>query len=189
MRSLRRIQILVKICRVVCYILFACFIAGAAGCVLAIPIYGLIKDIDLGNGQTIAIELAKYNITTNGVYTMLASGIFGCGVGIFLSIYTAQFFKKVIDEGTPFKRSVVKETRIAGLVNVLVNLGASIMIGVGFGIARGIDKGIGTLSNYYGFSIVFGLVLLLLSLFIEYPVELEETKTPIEAEPTEEKKE
>ena len=64
-----------------------------------------------------------------------------------------------------------------------------ILIGVGFGIARGIDKGIGTLNNYYGFSIVFGLVLLLLSLFIEYPVELEESRTPIEVEPTEEKKE
>ena len=183
MKSLKRIQILVKICRVVCYILFACFIAGAAGCVLGMIILNFVKDINLGNGSTLTAELAKNGITINGCYAMMAAGIVGCGVGIFLSIYTAHFFKKVIDEGTPFKRPLIRELRIVGLVNVLVNIGASILIGIGFGIAKGIDPGIGKLNNYSGVSIVFGLVLLLLSLFIEYPVELEESNKPIDVQP------
>lgn len=189
MKSLNRIQILIKICRIVCYILFGCFIAGVAGCVLGMIILNFVKDINLGNGTTITTELAKNGITINGCYAMMAAGIVGCGVGIFLSIYTANFFKKILDEGTPFKRSIVKETRIVGLVNVLVNIAASILIGIGFGIAKAIDPGIGKLANYSGVSITFGIILLLISLFIDYPVELEESKqnvVDVQPEPKEE---
>ena len=183
MKSLKRIQILIKICRVVCYILFACFIAGALGCVLGMALLEAVKDFNLGDGKTLTTELAKNGVTINGCYTMMAAGIVGCAVGAFLSLYTAGFFKKVVNEGTPFKRHLVKELRTVGLVNVLVNIGASVLIGIGFGIAKGLDKGIGKLSNYSGFSITFGLVLLLLSLFIDYPVELEESKKAIEVQP------
>ena len=167
----------------ICYILFACFISGVAFTALAMGLYGVVKDVDIGEGKTIASEFLKNNITTNGVYTMLAMAIVGCIVGIFLSIYTAQFFKKVIDNKTPFTRPMVKELRKVGLVNVLVNLGAAILIGIGIGIAKGIDKNIGTVANFSGLSIVFGVVLLLISLFIEYPVELEESKQVVEAQP------
>ena len=72
------------------------------------------------------------------------------------------------------------------LVNIFVNLGASILIGIGGGIAKAIDKGIGRVDNYSGLSIMFGLVLLLISLFVEYPVELEEQKKIVEVVPNEE---
>ena len=183
MKSLKRILILVKICRIVCYVLFGCFIAGAAGCVVGMIILNAIKDVTFGSGESITTELAKNGMTINGCYAMLAGGVIGCAAGIFLSIYTANFFKKVIDEGTPFKRPLVKELRIVGLVNVLVNIGASILVGITFGIAKAIDPGIGRLENYSGVSIVFGLVLLLLSLFTEYPVEVEESKQAIDVQP------
>ncbi len=186
MKSLKRINILLKVCRVICYILFACFIAGAAFCALAMGIINLVKDFDLGDGRTLTTTLAENNITINGVYTMLAMAIAGCFVGTFLSIYTAQFFKRTLKEENPFTRPVVKDLRKVALVNIFVNLGASILIGIGGGIAKAIDKGIGRVDNYSGLSIMFGLVLLLISLFVEYPVELEEQKKIVEAVPNEE---
>ena len=56
MKSLKIIQVLAKIARIVCLVVFIASIVGAAGCFLGLVIFCAIKDIPY-NGQTISSKL------------------------------------------------------------------------------------------------------------------------------------
>ena len=175
MKSLNRIQILIKVVYVISIVVFACLIAGAVFSALATGIYHLVQGIIIDKGgKTIAMALLERGITTNMVYTYLATGIFSCLVLAFIYIYFARLFRSVIEDKTPFLRSTVKRMRKVALVAIVINLVASILVGIAFVIARAVDRSAGVFQNYSVFSIAFELFILVLSLFIEYPVEKEE---------------
>lgn len=190
MKSLRIIQVLAKICRIVCIIVFVACIIGAAGCFVALVILPIVKDIVVHDGKTIAELIAQDGKTNvNTIIAACGMGLFGCGVEIFLAKYNELFFKKEIEVGTPFKKDIVKEMRIVAVVNIAVSLSAVIMVGIALGIVRALVRDLQHFDNYIGTPIGYGIALLIISLFCDYGAELNEKPDAIEAEIVEEPKE
>ena len=188
MKSLKNILLLYKIVRIVLIVCFAAFIAGIVGCAIGAGVLHLVADVSF-NDTSIRAELLKNGITLNMAYTYLAVGALGCAINAFLSLYVAFFVKKVLDEGTPFTRPLLKEMRRVALVDIIVNIGGAILVGIAFGIAKAFDKSMGDFHNYGAFSIALGLWMLITSLFIEYPIEKEEQSIKeIAVEPANEEK-
>ncbi len=182
MKSLNRILILIKVVRVLCLILFGLSIAGAAGCIAAIPLLVFLKDTPLPDGTTIATNLLKNGITVNMAYTYMACSVLWSGVSIFLSYYIASYLKKVLIEKTPFTRMNVKRTRKVAVVHICVNLAAIVLTSIACAITVALDSEITKMTYNSYYSLGFPIFLLILSLFLEYPVEKEELSKKREEE-------
>lgn len=172
MRSLRAIQIISKILRVLCIIVFICAIIGTAGCIIALPTLGAVVDIPFDDTSIREILLEK-GINVDSVYVYISIGLLNCIVVGFLAKWNELFFKREIEDGTPFSLRVVKDMRTTSIINIAVSLGAAIIAGIVIGVCEkaipGFAKGRVDYGNASG--ITFGIVLLVISLFCQYPVE------------------
>ena len=171
MRSLRIIQVLAKIARVLFIIGFVGSIIGAVGCIIALPTLSAVANIEV-EGKTIAEILKENNLNIETLYLAISVGLFSCIVAIVLCKINSSFLKKEIQEGTPFTAPMVKAMRKNALINVITAVASWIIIGIAIAICK---KVLPITDFKYSYScsteIGWGFALLVLSLFAEYPLE------------------
>lgn len=177
MKSLRIIQTLFKVARVIALIFFILSIIGASGCFLAVIILASMSNVVLYDGQTLAQIMANNNTDINAVIASVVFGMLGCGFSIFLSKYSELFFLKELKAGTPFTREMAKEMRRYGLVYIIVTISATVIMSIAYGITAIFVKSLRSYDfSFHIGSIVFGLFMIILSVFCDYGAELQETK-------------
>lgn len=180
MRSLRRIQILCKIGKIICLVLFILAIIGAAGCLISIPALALGKGLSESiriEGKTFEEYIAEQGMSMPALYVALAVGLFFCGVGIFLAKYNQLFYERELKDGTPFTRDFVKYMRKVALVNIIVSASAGIIVAIALAICKLTIDLSGLKNDGFSWSTLgYGISLLILSIFVEYPVEAQEVK-------------
>lgn len=167
MKALRTIQVLVKIARVICIIIFVCGIIGAVGCGLTLILMPLMQSLDLGEDLSIEALLAENGVTLAEAYASLSIALVSCILCIVLYKYTQKFFEKELELGTPFNMDIVKGMRKVALFHIIASLSISFISGLVLGIVAGIE---GTQLNYefdVFYTVGFGLFLLVISLFCE----------------------
>lgn len=182
MKSLRTINVILKIVKVICYIIFGCAIAGAVGTVIGLGIFSLIKDMVIQDGKTLAILLLEKQVTVAMAYTYMAMALLSCLFTIALSFTMAKFLKGVINDTTPFTRKTVTNMRKLGLWMIIASLICGVLCGIAVLVVKKVDPASSNMTYWGSWSIGFGLWMLFLSLFIEYPVEIEEENKKLEAE-------
>ena len=176
MRSLRRIQILCKAGKIICLVLFILSIIGCASCLISLPFLGLLKGFSF-DGQTFEEWLAEEGMNMPTLYAAVIVGAVVSGEGIFLTKYNQIFFGKELKEGTPFTGSFVKYMRKVAIVNICVSLGVAIVLAISVAICRALlPINAFNYSTYSVSTIWFGICLLVLSIFIEYPIEEQNAK-------------
>ena len=171
MKSLRRIQILSKVAKVICIVLFVMAIVGAVGCVLGLSLFSLALPFEIKEGVTLEAYLAEKGVSVAAAYAGMGTGLFMCGVSIFLSYYNKLFFERELKEGTPFSMVIVKDMRKTALVNIITNVAACTIAAITIAIVRVSYPSIPKFDYSLVSSLWFGVCLLILSLFCEYPVE------------------
>ena len=190
MNSLRRLLIINKIAKIVSYVLVVCFLVGAFGTILGLSLLHLLKDVPVETGKTLEQLLLENKITFNACYVYLSIGLFSCLVGAFLAWLFAKYCKEVELQRTYFTRPLLKGLRRYAIIDIATVLIYSGLCGLAIIIARAADKGLADIRFSGYFSVLFGLILLLISLFIEYAIEREEANNqleqPAEQEPTNE---
>ena len=180
MKSLRTIQTLAKVARVICLILFIVFIIGAVGSIVGTIALPLLKDEIIYEDKTLEMILLEKNVNFISAITACIIGIIACLTSIFLSKYAELFFARVVREGTPFKTETVKRMRTLGIVNICVEIGVIIVIAVMLAIIKLKNPELADFkSSFYFGSISFGIVMLILSVFVQYGVEKDQV-TPRE---------
>ena len=176
MKSLKTIQVIAKILRILLVIGFVACIVGASICLISLILLPIFQDVVLYEDKTITILLAQENIPLYEAYASMSVGLLGCGVGIFLCKYNELFFKEEIDLGTPFTRYIVKKMRVVAVVDISVSFAVGLISGLAFSIVGAINH---AKVDFKGesFSFVgFGIALLIISLFCEYGAEIKEEK-------------
>lgn len=174
MRSLRVIQVLAKIMRVVCIVLFVCCIVGASACLTALIVLPIIQNIVVQDGKTIADLMVENGVVIPDMYAGIVVGLLGAGVGIFLNKYNELFFEEEIRVGTPFDHDIVRSMRKTGLVNIIASGALVITAGIAVGIVSAIFQTKIKFEYSLFAAVGFGLLLLILSLFADYGAELED---------------
>ncbi len=173
-KSLKTIQIVCKIAKIVSTVLFVLAVIGAAGCAISIPINALFGDTILKiGGTTIRSAILKDpNYPEAALYLNLAIGLVICGTEIFLMHKAKRYFTHELEAGTPFTLPGAKELRRLGILNMAVSLGAAIVCGIAVGICKAVIPEISEINFSLPTSIGFGLALLLLSFVCEHGAEL-----------------
>ena len=190
MKSLKNILIVMKICRVICLILFILAIIGATGVVIGMATMPLVKDLPVP-GKDLTVEqylFEEHGITFPALYYAMGLGLIGSGVSIYLTKHLELYFKKIIAAGTPFSHECVKDTRHCALVHAIFSASELVLCVIFSIIMCAIFKECSQIKGNnlgWGSGIMVSLLLLIFSFFFEYPVELSEKLEPKEENNTE----
>ena len=177
MKSLKRVQTLFKVARILCLIFFILAIVAASGCLIAFIVLPSISGLPAGNGKTVADIIEQNAGPMYLIYANIATGLMFSGACIFLTKYSELFFREVEKIGTPFRHEVGKKMRKVGLVSIIVALSVSLLIVIVVASIIAANRGSGSADFSFGFSIFYGIFLLILSLFCDYGADLEEAKS------------
>ena len=136
-KSLKAIQTLVKIGRIISKIIFIFCIVGAAGCVLGILSLALIPG-DFRVGEMTLRELieTKSGVTFGTMYTSMAAGIVPCAGEAVLAKLAERCLKRELDAGTPFTFAGAKDLITLGICAVCITVGTAITAGIVTGIMK-----------------------------------------------------
>lgn len=183
MKTLKTIQTLAKVGKVISIIAFVGSMIGVIG--TAVGIIGLAtlgeKFIEMG-GDTVQEELS--------IPTMLAAmsvgAVFCIGTAI-VSKLAQKYFTNELADGTPFTLKGAKELMRLGIVNVIVSVVASMIASGGVNVAAqfisDIDLSKIGMDDAMSGDLGLGIVLMIVSLICRYGAELTEGKA--EAAPAE----
>ena len=176
MKSLRIIQILAKVAKIICTVVFICCIVGASICALSLILLPILRDTTIYDGKTVTVLLADKSVSLSSAITASAFGLVSAGVGIFLAKYSELFFKKELEVGTPFKKEIVKDMRKLAIIHIVVSLATTMVLATIYAIVKASAKELIDFNPHQGGSVGFGISLLIISLFCEYGAEKEENE-------------
>lgn len=174
MKSLKTVQTICKVFKVLSTIYFILAIVGAAGCVLGLAAYGAFGEnvIRLGGVTVKSFIWKEANAPDAAVYLALATGAVICGAQIFLGYMAKRYFKHEVDAGTPFTSEGAKELRKLWILNMAVSLGAAVVCGIAVAIVQTVVPDVKDV-NFTSFTTVgLGLVYLIVSFILEHGADL-----------------
>ena len=183
MKSLKAIQVLAKIGKVLSIIVRVCCMIGGISCVVCaglLAVYGE-KAISIAkdNANQIDDEQARQiieQLTNPMMIVIIAIAAAFCFAGAVVAGFAQNYFKHEIEDGTPFTMRGAKELMRLGIIYIAVNLGVSIVAGAVFAIASKSWE-LPEKAEFQGMSIGLGIIFIIVSLICRYGAELTEGKT------------
>lgn len=172
MNTLKTIQILSKIGRIISKIINICCVVGFCGCIVGIVSLALGGEVfKLGDVTVYSIIENHSHMSMPTLYTAMAVGIVFCAAGIALSKFAEHYFRNELADGTPFTVRGAKELMRLGILTITIPLGAAIVCSIGVGIAGNFFPEIEELS-YDGFtSVGLGVMMIVSSLLCRFGAE------------------
>ena len=191
MKSLKTIQVLAKIGKVLSIIARVCCMIGGITCAVTaglLAVYGeKAIQITKDNANQIDDEQARQimeKLTSPMLITFVAIAAAFCFAGAVVARFAQNYFKHEIEDGTPFTMRGAQELKRLGIIYIAVNLGVSIVAGAVYAVVSKSwelpDK-----VEFNGLSIGLGIAFLVVSVILRYGAELTEgqnTAVPAVAE-------
>ena len=120
-KTLKTIQTLCKVGRILSKITFIICIVGAALCVAGIISLALIPEGIKFDGLTIQGLVQKHaGVSVNTCYAAMAAGIALCAGGAVLAKFEELYFKRELASGTPFTFDGAKELIRLGVLTIAI---------------------------------------------------------------------
>ena len=110
--SLQTIQTLAKIAKVLCKIAFVFCIVGAVGCLLGICslALGITGALKIGGVTIHGLIEQNAGVTLGTMYASMAAGLILCTAEAFLAEIAGNYFRHVLEVGTPFTFPLLSRT-------------------------------------------------------------------------------
>ena len=178
MKSLKTIQVLAKVGKILSKIVFIFCCIGFCGCIISLICLGLgvAETIHMGD-FTLYTGIAEYaGLNQPTLFAGIAVGLVFCTVEGILSKTAELYFKHELADGTPFTLRGANELKRLGVLTIVLPLAATILCVIGVAIAESFDPEITRISVDGFASVGLGIMMLILSLFCRYGVEVSEGK-------------
>lgn len=184
MKTLKIIQTLSGIGKILSKIVFICCIIGAAGCavgMISIPIAdtGIFK---IGGLSIYSVIVNRADIDLNSLYPLLIGMMIFCIGQAVTAEFAKRYFQNELVEGTPFTLNGAKELLRLGILTICVPLGALISAQI---ISSIVAEFIGSKMAFNpdgGDSVALGVMFIFSSLLCQYGAEMKENQCSEEAE-------
>ena len=178
--TLKTIQTLAKVGKILSKIIFVCCIVGFCGCIAGIVSLALgAETFKLGGVTVHSMIENKAGMNLPTLYASMAVGALFCAAEAVLCKFSENYFKNELADGNPFTLRGAKELLRLGILTIAIPLGTVIVCSIGVAIADNVYPGIDKLSIGEFSSIGLGVMMIMLSLFCRYGAELNEGKSEI----------
>ena len=179
MNSLKTIQTLSKIGKILCKIAFVFAIIGICGCIVGIISLSVGGNIIKLGGVTIhGFITENLDYAAESLIAVLIGWTIVCVGEAVLAKYAETYFKNELDAGTPFTFAGAKELLRLGIMTAVIPTGCAIIGSIAEGIAAGlmgVEKAV-ELNMHIGAegSVTLGIMFILAALLCRYGAEIAE---------------
>lgn len=175
-KSLKTIQILSKIGRILSKIVFVVCIVGAALCLTGLICVGVgTTDLIEIRGVTIHSILSEVpEISLGTTYAALAVGLTICLGEIFKAKFAERYFTNELQDGTPFTERGAKEMLRLGIISISISLGTSILSNISHDVISHSFTNVEELEISSFTGIGLGVAFLIFSVVFRYGASLKE---------------
>ena len=172
-KTLKTIQTLSKVGRILSKIVFICSIIGIIGCLAGITCLaaGLDKTIKL-DGVTIQGLIEKEaEVSIGDLYAAMAASLVLCVCECILARFAELYFKHELKAGTPFTLEGAAELKRLGILTVSLALGGSILAAIVHSVMKQAMEGVAEFKGGDVGSVSLGIMFLVMSLVLRYGTE------------------
>lgn len=177
-KTLKTIQKLSKLGKVLCTIVFIFSLIGAIGCAVGIVSLAVIPDGFSLNGVTIHGLIEKSGKVSLGTcYAAMGMGTVLCAGECVLCKFAKRYFVNELEAGTPFTYDGARELIRLGILTICIPLGTTILAALVYGIMNVVYFGnIGDVNlNNFG-SVGLGITFIVVGLLCRHGSEMSDKK-------------
>ena len=172
MKTLKTLQTLSKIGKVLSKIVFILSIVGFAFCIVGIISLALGGKTISFNGVTIeGMIQAGGEITLGTMYASMAVAMVYCAAEAVVSKFAELYFENELKAGTPFTVKGAKEMRRLGIINIIAAVSSGIISGIVYICIKNNFVGTGELSLDSGISFGMSFAFIVVSLILQSAAE------------------
>ncbi len=175
MKTLKTLQTLAKIGKILSTVAFVLCIVGGALCLLGIPSLAIIPEgfkIDGTTIQGLVQQKAGWSLTS--CCLAMAQGIVFCAGEAVLAKFAQRYFDNEMKAGTPFTFDGAKELMRLGILAIAISVGTSILAGIAYGITTLIVRDLQTADFDNSASIIIGVMMIVGSFLCRHGAEVSE---------------
>lgn len=176
MESLKTIQTLFKMGKVLSKIVYICCIIGIVGCaagMVSIPFAdtGILK---IGGVTIYGLIVNRAGIDLNSLYPLMTGAVIVCIGNAVTAKFAERYFAHELMAGTPFSLSGAKELLRLGILTITVPLGTLILAQIISGVIAEFIQCGETFRLDGGDSVALGVMFIFMSMLCKYGAELRE---------------
>ncbi len=177
MKTLKTLQTLAKIGRILSTVAFVLCIVGGIGCILGIISLAIIPEgFKIGNVTIQGLISKEAEVSMATCYAAMSVGVIACVCEAVLAKFAERYFKNELQAGTPFTFDGAKELMRLGILAICIPVGASILMGITYGIFKLVAKDVSELNLHNGASVGLGVMMIVGSLLCRHGAEVSENK-------------
>ena len=134
-KTLKTIQTLSKVAKILCTIVFIFSLIGAIGCAVGIIALAVIPDgFNLGGVTIHGLIENSAGVSLGTCYAAMAMGAVLCAGECVLCKFAKRYFVNELEAGTPFTYNGAKELMRLGILTICIPVGTAIISGIVYGI-------------------------------------------------------
>ncbi len=174
MKSLKTIQTLFKIGKVISEIIFICCIVCFCLCAAGIVSTALgVDGLKIG-GVTLKsfIQDETASVSTGTIFANLAAGAVVCAGEAVLSKFAHHYFKRELADGTPFTSDGAREMQRFGILAICIPVGTQIIASIVYSILEMTLSDVAPLEWSFAGSVTIGIMFIVMAQICKYGVEL-----------------
>ena len=175
MNTLKALQILAKIGKILSTIVFVVCIVGASLCILGITCLAIIPDgIQIGGTTIRGLVEQKAGWSLATCHLAMTQGIILCAGEAVLAKFAERYFDNELKAGTPFTFEGAKELMRLGILAICIPIGTAILAAIAYGIFRAVTKDVTDPDLDNSTSVILGVMLIVGSLLCRHGAEVSE---------------
>ena len=177
METLRTIQVVSKIGKILSKIVMICCIVGFCLCIAGIlGVAGGEEILKFGGITLKGLIRSTEGLNEGTLYAAMAAGMALCAGESVLAGFAARYFSHELAAGTPFTFEGAKELLRLGILGICIPIASQILADIIYAVIDGFFAGAADLSLEPYSSVSLGVMFLLMSLLCRYGAECEKTE-------------
>ncbi len=178
MKTLKTIQTLSKIGKILSKLVFIFCIVGFCGCIVGILSMALgAPALKIGGVTLKSILNAGAEVTAGTAYAAMAAGMILCAGEAVLAKFAEHYFGRELADGTPFSLGGAKEMMRLGIMTICIPVGAQLVAEIVHAVIKQTMQGVAPLRLDNAGSVALGVMLLVMSLVCRYGAERQEERS------------
>ncbi|MCQ4023265.1 MULTISPECIES: hypothetical protein [unclassified Ruminococcus] len=172
--SLKTIQVLAQIGRVLSKIAWICCIVGAAGCLIGIAslAVGVDEVFKIGGVTIYGLIKNETGMSVGSMYASMAVGMILCLGEIALALFAERYFKNELKAGTPFTLAGANEMTRLGILAICIPVGTTIVAEIAYQVINAVFLNVERMNIDNFVSVGLGIAFLVMSVVLRYGAQL-----------------